>query len=513
MPRQNWGISLRLTISTREAVRSQYRQRPYESVQKRVDEGMLASSLARCAHRASSTSPICAGWRSAGCPRLVFDYIDGGAEDEITLRDNVARVSRDSLPAAPRRRGTRVRPAHDGPRHDVRAAVPARARRLLPHVLSARRSGGGPRRERRGHRASSCPRFPGRGSRKSASRPAARSGISSTCPAAARSRRRASRARVRPATRCSSSRSIRRCPACASATTETASGPLLAADWRRSLPHLWQFVTHPRWVLDYLADGSPRVFPNVELPGIGAMPCSDVGALLASTVITWSDFQWIRDAWKGPVVAKGVHTGEDARRAIDAGADAIVVSNHGGRQLDGVPGSLRALPEVLAAVNGRVEVMVDGGVRRGGDVVKALCLGARAVLVGRAYAWGLGAAGGPGVDRAIEILRADIDRTMRLLGCASISELSREYVESGKVESAKVEKYETKPSSRSVVFAVRRHERGGPGPRDHERPGRRRQRYRDQSGDHRRAGRADLDGLARAGRAGRRRPFRRPVKR
>ena len=160
------------------------------------------------------------------------------------------------------------------------------------------------------------------------------------------------------------------------------------------------------------------------------MPCSDVGALLATTVITWADFQWIRDAWKGPVVAKGVHTGDDARRAIDAGADAIVVSNHGGRQLDGVPGSLRALPEVLAAVNGRVEVMVDGGVRRGGDIVKALCLGARAVLIGRAYAWGLGAAGGPGVARAIEILSADIDRTMRLLGCPSVSELSREFVES-----------------------------------------------------------------------------------
>ena len=183
-------------------------------------------------------------------------------------------------------------------------------------------------------------------------------------------------------------------------------------------------------MLDYLADGSPRVFPNVELAGIGPMPCSDVGALLATTVITWADFQWIRDAWKGPVVAKGVHTGDDARRAIDAGADAIVVSNHGGRQLDGVPGSLRALPEVLAAVNGRVEVMVDGGVRRGGDIVKALCLGARAVLIGRAYAWGLGAAGGPGVARAIEILSADIDRTMRLLGCSSVSELSREFVES-----------------------------------------------------------------------------------
>jgi L-lactate dehydrogenase (cytochrome) len=118
--------------------------------------------------------------------------------------------------------------------------------------------------------------------------------------------------------------------------------PLLMGDWSGSLPHIWQFVTHPRWVMDYFADGALRVFPNVELPGVGAMPCRDVGALLASTVVTWDDFRWIRDAWKGPVVVKGVHTGDDARRAIDAGADAMVVSNHGGRQLDGVPASLRA---------------------------------------------------------------------------------------------------------------------------------------------------------------------------
>ena len=205
--------------------------------------------------------------------------------------------------------------------------------------------------------------------------------------------------------------------------------PLLAGDWRKSFPHIWQFVTRPRWVMDYFADGAPRVFPNVELPGIGSMPCSDVGVLLASTVVTWDDFRWIRDAWQGPVVVKGVHTGDDARRAIDAGADALVVSNHGGRQLDGVPASLRALPEVIAAVNGRVEVLMDGGVRRGSDVVKALCLGARAVLVGRAYAWGLGAAGGPGVDRAIEILTADIVRTLHLLGCASVADLDASYID------------------------------------------------------------------------------------
>ena len=204
--------------------------------------------------------------------------------------------------------------------------------------------------------------------------------------------------------------------------------PLLQGDIWGSLPYAWQFITRPRWVLDYLADGAPRVFPNVELPGVGAMPCGDVGVLLERTIVTWDDLRWMRDAWKGPVVVKGVHTGDDARRAIDVGADAVVVSNHGGRQLDGVPASLRALPEVLDAVNGRIEVLMDGGIRRGGDVVKAICLGARAVLVGRAYAWALGAAGGPGVARAIDILRTDVIRTMRLLGCPSISRLDTTYI-------------------------------------------------------------------------------------
>jgi L-lactate dehydrogenase (cytochrome) len=205
--------------------------------------------------------------------------------------------------------------------------------------------------------------------------------------------------------------------------------PLLRGDIWGSIPYAWQFVVRPRWVLDYLADGAPRVFPNVELPGVGAMPCGDVGVLLERTIVTWDDLRWMRDAWKGPVVVKGVHTGDDARRAMDVGADAVVVSNHGGRQLDGVPASLRALPEVLEAVNGRIEVLMDGGIRRGGDIVKAICLGARAVLVGRAYAWALGAAGGPGVARAIDILRTDVVRTMRLLGCPSISDLDRSYIE------------------------------------------------------------------------------------
>src|SRR5436190_3690346 len=123
--------------------------------------------------------------------------------------------------------------------------------------------------------------------------------------------------------------------------------PLLKGDLWGSLPYARQFVTRPRWVLDYLADGRPRVFPNVELPGVGAMPCGDVGLILEQTIVTWDDLRWMRDAWQGPVVVKGVHTGDDARRAMDAGANGVIVSNHGGRQLDGVPGSLRALPDVV----------------------------------------------------------------------------------------------------------------------------------------------------------------------
>jgi isopentenyl diphosphate isomerase/L-lactate dehydrogenase-like FMN-dependent dehydrogenase len=159
------------------------------------------------------------------------------------------------------------------------------------------------------------------------------------------------------------------------------------------------------------------------------MPYADVAAALEQSTVTWSDLKWIREIWKGPIVIKGVHIGDDARRAVDEGAAAIVVSNHGGRQLDGVRATIRSLPEIVQAVDGRVEVLLDGGIRRGGHVVKALCLGARAVLIGRAYAYGLAAAGDAGVQRAVDILRADIIRTMKLLGVASLAELNRSYVD------------------------------------------------------------------------------------
>jgi isopentenyl diphosphate isomerase/L-lactate dehydrogenase-like FMN-dependent dehydrogenase len=194
------------------------------------------------------------------------------------------------------------------------------------------------------------------------------------------------------------------------------------------IPFLPQVLSHPGWLGSFLLDGGIPSLPNVVVPGKGPMPLLDVAAALAESAVTWADLRWIREMWRGPVVVKGVLTGDDARRAVDEGAAAISVSNHGGRQLDCVPASLRALPEVVKAVKGQTEIWMDGGIRRGTDIVKAIALGANAVLCGRAYAYGLAAAGEAGVDRAIEILRTDVDRTLKLLGCSSISDLDGSYV-------------------------------------------------------------------------------------
>jgi isopentenyl diphosphate isomerase/L-lactate dehydrogenase-like FMN-dependent dehydrogenase len=194
------------------------------------------------------------------------------------------------------------------------------------------------------------------------------------------------------------------------------------------IPYLPQLLARPGWLASYLLDGGLPGLPNVIIPGKGPMPLIDVSAALAESAVTWADLRWIKEAWKGPIAIKGVLTAEDALRSIDEGAAAISVSNHGGRQLDGVPASLRALPEVVGAVKDQIEVWMDGGIRRGADVAKAICMGARAVLCGRAYAYGLAAAGEAGVDRAIEILRTDLERTLRLLGCPSVAALDRSYV-------------------------------------------------------------------------------------
>ena len=206
-------------------------------------------------------------------------------------------------------------------------------------------------------------------------------------------------------------------------------GALMSRNQLAKVAFLPQLLMHPAWLTGFLMDGRMLELPNVIVPGRGPLPLSETQASLARSVVTWADLQWIRRAWAGPIVVKGVLTGDDAKRSLDEGAAGVIVSNHGGRQLDGVAASLRALPEVVKAVGDRAEVLMDGGIRRGSDIVKALCLGARAVLIGRAYAYGLGAAGEAGVARAIAILRADLQRTLALLGCESIAELNRSYVD------------------------------------------------------------------------------------
>ncbi len=203
---------------------------------------------------------------------------------------------------------------------------------------------------------------------------------------------------------------------------------LLSRNPLTMLPYLAQMLVKPCWLTQWLGDGGLMNFPNVQLDD-GPMGYTEIGPALEASVVTWDDLKWIREAWGGQLLVKGVHIGDDARKAVDLGVDAVVVSNHGARQLDSVAPTIRVLPEIVKAVNGEIDVLLDGGIRRGSDVVKAFCLGAKGVLIGRAYAYGLAAGGGPGVARAIEILRTDIVRTMKLLGCDSINNLDRSYVQ------------------------------------------------------------------------------------
>ncbi|HEV7960655.1 MAG TPA: alpha-hydroxy acid oxidase [Rhizomicrobium sp.] len=203
---------------------------------------------------------------------------------------------------------------------------------------------------------------------------------------------------------------------------------LMGGNFLAKLPYAVDVLLHPGWFAAYLGGMRMNHLPNV-VTDEGPLPLNDVAKVLSRSVVTWDDLAWIRKQWKGPIAIKGVLTGDDARRACDGGAEAVVVSNHGGRQLDGVAASLDALPEIVRAVGERCEVLMDGGIRRGGDIVKALALGAHAVLIGRGYAYGLAAGGEAGVDRALAILRADLTRTMRLLGCPSLAALDESYLQ------------------------------------------------------------------------------------
>jgi L-lactate dehydrogenase (cytochrome) len=203
---------------------------------------------------------------------------------------------------------------------------------------------------------------------------------------------------------------------------------LLRGNLWSKIPFIPEILGHPRWLVRFLVDGGLPDMPNIVSPEKGVLRVRDAHTAMKREAFTWSDMQWIRALWKGPVVIKGVLSAQDAKRSLDYGAAGLVVSNHGGRQLDGVPASLQVLPEIVEEVRGRAEILMDSGIRRGSDIVKAICLGARAVLCGRAYAYGLAAAGEAGVTRSLELLRADLERCLKLLGCPSVSNLNRSYL-------------------------------------------------------------------------------------
>ncbi|MFT0859881.1 alpha-hydroxy acid oxidase [Ancylobacter sp. G4_0304] len=188
---------------------------------------------------------------------------------------------------------------------------------------------------------------------------------------------------------------------------------------------LAKLALHPRWCLDMSRAGTPRVGAIAHRPEFGTGLLEQASHLSRGIdkSLSWRDVEWLRARWPGRLVIKGLLDPEDARRAKAAGADAIVVSNHGGRQLDGTSSTIAALPAIVDALEGGTEILVDGGFRRGADIVKALALGASGVLLGRAYVYGLGAAGGAGVKRVIAHLTEEIDITLALMGLTSVAEL------------------------------------------------------------------------------------------
>ena len=192
-----------------------------------------------------------------------------------------------------------------------------------------------------------------------------------------------------------------------------------------------EVLARPQWLWTFAKSGH---FPDLTTPNmapVGSKPPTFFGAYyewMQSTLPSWDDVAWLRSQWRGPFMVKGVSRVDDARRVVDLGASALSVSNHGGNNLDGTPAPIRSLPAIVDAVGEQVEVLLDGGVRRGSDVVKALALGARAVMIGRAYLWGLAANGQAGVENVLDVLRSGMESTMLGLGRSSIGELRRDDV-------------------------------------------------------------------------------------
>jgi L-lactate dehydrogenase (cytochrome) len=199
----------------------------------------------------------------------------------------------------------------------------------------------------------------------------------------------------------------------------------LMGDLRR----IGQAVMRPRWAWDVGLCGRPHHLGNVAPVLNGKTGLDDFFAWMRGNfdpTVTWDDLKQVREAWKGPLIVKGILDAEDAMRAVDHGVDGLIVSNHGGRQLDGVPSTARALPAIVDAVGQRTIVLVDGGIRSGLDVVRMLALGASGVLIGRAWVYGLAACGGAGVQHVLQLIADEMRVAMALTGCTRISDLGRE---------------------------------------------------------------------------------------
>ena len=201
----------------------------------------------------------------------------------------------------------------------------------------------------------------------------------------------------------------------------------LSAPPRFTPKHVWQMATRPFWCLDMLGT-KRRTFGNIVGHAKGVTDLSSLSSWTSEQFdpqLSWKDIAWIRDRWGGKLILKGILDEEDARMSLDSGADAIIVSNHGGRQLDGAASSISMLPRIVDAVGDRMEVHLDGGIRSGQDVLKALCYGAKGTYIGRPFLYGLGAGGKAGVRRALEIIRKELDVTLALCGERDVKNLSR----------------------------------------------------------------------------------------
>jgi L-lactate dehydrogenase (cytochrome) len=364
-------------------------------------------------------------------PRVVFDYVDGAADDEITMAENVEsfrritfrpRMGRDAGEPvlATTVLGTEVRMPvllapcglvrlmhPDGPAGAARAANSRGTIWTLSTVAGATMEEVAPA---GGHRWFQLYAGGGRAQAQEMIERAAASGyealvVTIDTPALGNRERDARNGVIGP---------LR-----LDARTAIALGP--------------QVLARPRWALRMMNDGVSMLRRPRSGGRGGSQPGGGVAAAGAVSMLaspfTWQDVAWMRGLWEKPLVVKGILTGADALAAAEAGADAVVVSNHGGRQLDGAPATARALPEVVHALGGRIEVLLDGGVRRGSDVVKALAMGARAVMIGRAYLYGLSVDGQRGVEQVLDLIRTETSRTMRLLGCFSVAELDPSYLQ------------------------------------------------------------------------------------